>query len=495
MATSPPRLLSPLVGGLATTILLCAAAPLSFDVGPVPITLQSLIVCLAGAAAGAAGVGGVLADDMGLGKTLQTLAVLLDRSSLGPTLVIAPTSVGFNWVREAEKFAPELKPYLYRETDRNDFLSNVGPGDLVVSSYGLILRDIDKLKNIEWGTLVLDEAQAVKNARSKTASAISELKADWKVALTGTPVENHLGELWSLFHAISPGVFGGWEQFRKRFAGPIERDDDQDRRLALRERIRPFVLRRTKSEVLKDLPARTETNLYIDLTAAEREAYNRVRLSAIGEIDQIAKLSDIKDQRFKMLALLTRLRQLACSPKLVQADWSGRSSKLQQLAETLLELRSEGHRTLVFSQFVTHLQLIQQMLIEEGISFQYLDGSTSPKERQQRVDRFQEGQDDVFLISLKAGGTGLNLTAADYVIHTDPWWNPAVEDQATDRAHRIGQIKPVMVYRLISKGTIEEEILKLHDSKRDLVAGILEGSATAAKLSTEDLLQLIRGDS
>ncbi len=439
------------------------------------------------------GVGGVLADDMGLGKTLQTLAVLLDRSSKGPALVIAPTSVGFNWVREAEKFTPDLKAHLYRETDRDDFLANVGPGDLVVSSYGLILRDAEKLAKIEWGTLVLDEAQAVKNARSKTATAIADLKADWKVALTGTPVENHLGELWSLFRSISPGVFGGWEQFRKRFAGPIEKDDDADRRFALRERIQPFVLRRTKAEVLKDLPARTEMNQYIDLTPEEREVYNRVRLSVVGELDEIAKLSDIQDQRFKMLALLTRLRQLACSPKLVHADWPGRSSKLQHLAETLQELRSEGHRTLVFSQFVTHLDLIQQMLTEEGISFQYLDGSTSPKDRQKRVDEFQAGNGDVFLISLKAGGTGLNLTAADYVIHTDPWWNPAVEDQATDRAHRIGQDKPVMVYRLISKGTIEEEILKLHDSKRDLVAGILEGSHSAGKLSTQDLMALIRG--
>lgn len=438
------------------------------------------------------GVGGVLADDMGLGKTLQTLAVLLDRSTLGPALVIAPTSVGFNWVREAEKFTPDLKAHLYRETDRDDFLSNVGPGDLVVCSYGLVLRDSEKLSKIEWGTLVLDEAQAVKNARSKTATAIADLKADWKVALTGTPVENHLGELWSLFRSISPGVFGGWEQFRKRFAAPIEKDNDEDRRMALRERIQPFVLRRTKQEVLKDLPPRTETNLYIDLTPEEREVYNRVRLSAVGELDEIAKLSDIQDQRFKMLALLTRLRQLSCSPKLVHSDWPGRSSKLQQLAETLLELREEGHRVLVFSQFVTHLELIRQMLTEEGISFQYLDGSTTPKDRQKRVDEFQNGNGDVFLISLKAGGTGLNLTAADYVIHTDPWWNPAVEDQATDRAHRIGQDKPVMVYRLIAKGTIEEEILKLHDSKRDLVAGILEGSQAAGKLSTADLMELIR---
>lgn len=439
------------------------------------------------------GVGGVLADDMGLGKTMQTLAVLLDRSDCGPALVIAPTSVGFNWIREVEKFAPALRAQLYRETDRNDFLSHIGPGSLVVCSYGLALRDVSKLAKTQWGTLVLDEAQAVKNARSKTAMAIAEIKADWKVALTGTPVENHLGELWSIFHAVAPGVLGGWEQFRKRFALPIEKDGDDERRQALRQRIQPFVLRRSKQEVLKDLPARTEMNLYVELSREERQAYDRVRLSAVGELDSIAKLDDIQDQRFKMLALLTRLRQLACSPKLVHGDWPSRSSKLELLLETLHELRQEGHRALIFSQFVTHLQLIRQMLVEEGISFEYLDGSTTPVERQKRVDQFQSGSSDVFLISLKAGGTGLNLTAADYVIHTDPWWNPAVEDQATDRAHRIGQDKPVMVYRLVSKGTIEEEILKLHDSKRDLVAGVLAGSHTSAKLSTKDLIELIRG--
>ncbi len=439
------------------------------------------------------GVGGILADDMGLGKTLQTLAVILDRAAQGPTLVIAPTSVGFNWVREAQKFTPGLEVHLYRETERADFLHQVGPNSLVVCSYGLALRDAKALAGIEWSTLVLDEAQAIKNSRSKTAAAIATIPADWKVALTGTPVENHLGELWSLFHVVSPGVLGGWEQFRRRFAAPIEKDNDEDRRLALRDRLRPFLLRRTKGEVLKDLPPRTETNLYVELSPAEREIYNSVRLSALGEIDELAKLADVKDQRFRILALLTRMRQLACSPRLVHETWTERSSKLQQLCDTLHELRDEGHRVLVFSQFVQHLTLIREMLDAEKISYEYLDGSTDPKARQERVDSFQNGTATAFLISLKAGGTGLNLTAADYVIHMDPWWNPAVEDQATDRAHRIGQDKPVMVYRLISQGTIEEEILRLHDSKRDLVAGIMEGAQAAAKLSTEDLVALLRG--
>jgi len=439
------------------------------------------------------GVGGLLADDMGLGKTLQTLAVLLDRSAGGAALVVAPTSVGFNWVREAEKFAPDLKVSLYRETDRGDFLTTVGAGDLVVCSYGLVLRDAEKLAQVKWNTLVLDEAQAIKNARSKTASAIQAIPAEWTVALTGTPVENHLGELWSLFHSISPGVLGGWEQFRKRYAVAIERNNCAEAGQQLRDRIRPFILRRTKKEVLKDLPPRTETNLYVDLSPAERERYNRVRLSAIGEIDEIAQLNDVKDQRFRILALMTRLRQLACSPRMIDQEWKERSSKLELLVTTLQELREEGHKCLVFSQFVKHLDLIREALTEEGISFEYLDGSTPAAERQNRVDQFQSGASDVFLISLKAGGTGLNLTAADYVIHMDPWWNPAVEDQATDRAHRIGQDKPVMVYRLISSNTIEDEILKLHDTKRDLVAGVLDGSQAAGKMSTDDLIRMIRG--
>ncbi len=440
------------------------------------------------------GVSGVLADDMGLGKTVQTLAVLLDRKAEGPALVIAPTSVGFNWRREAEKFAPELRVHLYRDTDRQEFLGQLGPGDLVICSYGLALRDIDKLNQVEWGTMVLDEAQVVKNSRAKTSQAIATIPATWRLALTGTPVENHLGELWSLFHVISPGVFGQWEQFRKRFAAPIEKDQDPERMEALRHRLQPFVLRRTKKEVLQDLPARTESNIHVEMSTQEQAIYERVRREAIGEIDSITKLTDVKDQRFRILALLTRLRQLACHPRLVLSSWEGRSSKLTQLLETVTELRAEGHRVLIFSQFVQHLQLIREMFDEEKITYQYLDGSTSPTARQEQVDQFQNGRATAFLISLKAGGTGLNLTAADYVIHMDPWWNPAVEDQATDRAHRIGQVKPVMVYRMISENTIEEEILKLHESKRDLIAGVLEGAHAAAKLSTADLIELIRKD-
>ncbi len=438
------------------------------------------------------GVGGCLADDMGLGKTIQALAVLIDRQQSGPALVIAPTSVGFNWVRESERFAPDLKPHLYRETDRAEFLPHAGPGDLVICSYGLALRDADALGKVDWGTLILDEAQFVKNSRAKTSQAIRAFKADWKLALTGTPMENHLGELWSIFRNVSPGLFGSWEGFRDSFASPIEKLGDDERRAALSRVIRPFVLRRSKSEVLKELPERTEMNLYVELSNQERRRYDEMRMAALGEIDQIAGLPDTQDQRFRILALLTRLRQLACHVGLVDEAWEGTSAKLDLLVETLQELRDEGHRALVFSQFTSYLALIRQALDAAGITYQYLDGSTPAKARQERVDAFQAGQSDAFLISLKAGGTGLNLTAADYVIHMDPWWNPAVEDQATDRAHRIGQTRPVMVYRIVARGTIEEQILDLHHDKRDLVSSVMDGTQSAGRLATDELIALIR---
>ncbi len=438
------------------------------------------------------GVGACLADDMGLGKTIQTLAVLLDRRDAGPALVIAPTSVGFNWVRETETFAPDLSVHLYRDTDRAGFLKSVGPGDVVICSYGLALRDAEALQSVAWGTLVLDEAQFIKNARSKTAQAIRDLHADWKVALTGTPIENHLAELWSIFRAISPGLFGSWQAFRKKFATPIERNNDDERRQALAETIRPFVLRRTKEEVLEDLPSRTETTLHVELSPEERRRYDEMRLAALGELDELVGLPDTEDHRFRILAILTRLRQLACHVGLVDESWDGPSAKLELLLQTVHELIDEGHRALIFSQFTSFLAKIRETLQEAGVSFQYLDGTTPAKRRQEAVDAFQQGDADLFLISLKAGGTGLNLTAADYVIHMDPWWNPAVEDQATDRAHRIGQTRPVMVYRMVARGTIEERILDLHREKRDLVESIMDGTQSAARLSTQELVELIR---
>ena len=438
------------------------------------------------------GVGGILADDMGLGKTVQTLALLLTRVESGPTLVIAPTSLGFNWQRECERFTPSLTPILFRDIDRMDLKNKVGEGDLVICSYGLALREAELLKEIKWGTLILDEAQNIKNSNSKTAAQIRTFEAEWKIALTGTPMENHLGELWSIFHTVAPGVLGSWEQFRRRFAAPIEKESNSDRRQALSQVIAPFILRRSKRDVLKDLPARTETNLMVDLSAEERLRYDQMRLAAVTELDQIGDDNLSHDQRFKVLQMLTRLRQLSCHIGLVDDKWKGSSAKLDVLMEQLEQLKEQGNRPLIFSQFTTHLALIREALEKAGFSYQYLDGQTTPVQRQERVEAFQRGESDVFLISLKAGGTGLNLTAADYVIHMDPWWNPAVEDQATDRAHRIGQTKPVMVYRIIARGTIEEQILQMHDEKRDLVDGVLSGADAAGKLSTKELADMIR---
>ena len=438
------------------------------------------------------GVGGVLADDMGLGKTVQALGILVDRAADGPALVVAPTSVGDNWVRETEKFAPDLRPHLYRDSDRKKLVREAVAGDLVIVSYQLLQRDAETFASRTWNTLVLDEAQFVKNAQTKTSQAIRSVDADWRLGLSGTPLENHLGELWSLFRTLSPGMLGSWERFRKRFAEPIERHHDSERRGSLARLVRPFILRRTKDKVLRELPARTEITLRAELTGEERRRYEDARLAAVAELSGVSDDRHEGDRRIRTLAWLTRLRQLACHPALVDARWKKSSAKLDLLLSLIEELREEGHRALIFSQFVKHLTVVRKQLDKLEIPFQYLDGSTPSAERQRRVDAFQAGEGDLFLISLKAGGTGLNLTAADYVIHLDPWWNPAVEDQATDRAHRIGQERPVTVYRLVAEGTIEEQIIKMHADKRALVAGVLDGTDRAAKMDTDELIRLIK---
>jgi hypothetical protein len=439
------------------------------------------------------GLGGCLADDMGLGKTVQALGILLHRAADGPALIVAPTSVGTNWVREAQRFAPSLRPKLYREHDRQHLVEQSGPNDLVITSYQLLQRDVERFASRGWTTLVLDEAQFIKNFQTKTAQAVRELDADWRLALTGTPLENHVGELWSLMRVVCPGLLGSWERFRKGFAEPIERDRNPDRLMALSRVIRPFILRRTKKEVLKDLPPRQEVVLFAELSEDERRKYDAARMAALSELTvNTGSQENDQQKRIRVLAWLTRLRQIACHPRLVDAAWDQSSAKLDLLMEIIEELREGEHRALVFSQFVQHLALVREALDKAGIHYQYLDGSTPAAQRQLAVDAFQNGEGELFLISLKAGGTGLNLTAADYVVHLDPWWNPAVEDQATDRAHRIGQQRNVTVYRLVAKDTIEEQILALHGSKRELISGVLEGSDRAARLNTEELVSLIR---
>ena len=317
---------------------------------------------------------------------------------------------------------------------------------------------------------------------------MGRLQADFRVALTGTPVENHLGELWNLFRVISPGLLGTWPQFRERFAAPIERDQSAERRAALGRVLRPFMLRRTKESVLPELPPLTELNRLVSLSAAERELYETARLAAATAITA----AQSPNQRFAVLSCLTRLRRLSCHPRLVHDAWTGAASKLDAFLALVEELRATGHRALVFSQFTDHLGLVREALSARGISIIYLDGSTPLDERARAVESFQRGEGDLFLISLKAGGTGLNLTAADHVIHLDPWWNPAVEDQATDRAHRIGQSRPVTVIRLIAQGTIEEAVLALHAEKRELAEGLLEGTDVVGRLSAAELVDLVR---
>ena len=435
------------------------------------------------------GAGACLADDMGLGKTVQAIAVMLDRAAEGPCLVIAPTSVCPNWEAEIARFAPTLRTHrLPVGGDRAALVAGMGARDVLVCSYGLLG---EALTGRPWQMVVLDEAQAIKNAGTKRAQAVGGLQAGFRLALTGTPVENYLDELWSLFSFVNPGVLGSREGFQKRFARPIERDKDPHARQALRSLIRPFLLRRTKAAVLSELPPRTEQTLNVEMGEAERAFYEALRQRSL---ERIAALDAPEGRRkIQILAEIMRLRRACCNPALIDAAAGVPSAKLAAFMDLVEELIRNRHRALVFSQFVGHLELVRAALDGRGIRYEYLDGSTPSAERERRVAAFQAGGADLFLICLRAGGTGLNLTAADYVVHLDPWWNPAVEDQASDRAHRIGQERPVTIYRLIMQDSIEEQILGLHRDKRDLATDLLEGTETTARLSEAALLDLIRG--
>jgi len=436
--------------------------------------------------------GGVLADDMGLGKTVQALAVLLERSKRGPALVLAPTSVAFNWLDEAKRFAPSLRMTLYADAeDRGGTLERLGPRDVLVISYGLLTRDLERLSTLRFSTLVFDEAQTLKNATTHRFRAARALQADFRFALSGTPLENHLGELWSLFAVVFPELLGSWEAFRERFAAPIEKGIDPTAAPALARVLQPFLLRRTKAQVETQLPPRTDVRVPVVLSSAEWQLYEDARLAALSDLETRKSTLREQERRVEVLAALTRLRLLASHPRLYDPSSTLESSKLQRFMELVRELRAEGHRALVFSQFTSHLSLVREVLDAKGIRYEYLDGQTPQGARAERVRAFQEGTAPLFLISLKAGGFGLNLTAATSVIHLDPWWNPAVEDQASDRAHRIGQERPVTVYRLVARGTLEEQMLALHEHKRALVAGVLEGKDQAGRLTTKELLALL----
>lgn len=434
----------------------------------------------------------ILADDMGLGKTVQALAHILTEKEQGrletPAVVIAPTSLMYNWRREAEKFAPSLKVLVLHGSERAKHFGSLQEYDLVLTTYPLLVRDFEVLQAQPWHLLILDEAQYIKNPRSKMAQQVRKLNATHKLCMTGTPMENHLGELWAQFDFLMPGYLYDQKNFMQLFRKPIEKEGDAARQEALNLRVRPFLLRRGKEEVAAELPPKTEMVRSIDLNDQQREMYESVRLAMQKKVrDAVATLGMDKSHIIVLDALL-KMRQVCCDPRLVkgvgQEGVAPSSAKLGLLREMLVEMIEEGRRILLFSQFTGMLKLIEEELQTLNIEYVTLTGKT--KDRETPVNRFQNGEVPLFLISLKAGGVGLNLTAADTVIHYDPWWNPAAESQATDRAHRIGQNKSVFVYKLITEGTVEEKILELQSRKRELADGMYQKEASQKQLWTPD---------
>ncbi|MDD5350130.1 MAG: SNF2-related protein [Chthoniobacteraceae bacterium] len=417
------------------------------------------------------GLGGILADDMGLGKTLQALAYL--RTQPGPSLVVCPSSLIFNWQREAEKFTPDRKVLVLEGPQRARHFAEIPQADLVVTSYPLLRRDAVRYRGFEFSTVFLDEAQHIKNPDTQNAQAAGMLRARHRFILTGTPVENSVRDIWSLMHFIMPGYLGDRDDFRERYELPLSRGNDPETLARLSKRLRPFLLRRRKQEVATDLPQKLENVAYCELTQAQKEVYAALLQGARAQIDTASGEKNQGKARMLMLTALLRLRQAACDLRLLKGDAVKHASgKVELFHELLEEAVDGGHRVLVFSQFVSMLTLLRRELEAAGMAVCYLDGQT--RDRAAEVDRFQNGDAPVFLISLKAGGTGLNLTAADTVIHFDPWWNPAVEAQATDRAHRIGQKHVVTAYKLIARGTVEEKILHLQRKKREMIEAAIE---------------------
>jgi superfamily II DNA or RNA helicase len=436
---------------------------------------------------------GILADDMGLGKTIQALAhIMVEKESgrmVGPVLVVAPTSLMTNWKSEAARFAPELKVLILQGNERKESFDLIGDHDLILTTYPLLSRDKDILLNHHYHLLILDEAQVIKNPNTMAHRIVQQLRAKHRLCLTGTPMENHLGELWSLFHFLMPGFLGDNKKFTQTFRKPIEKRQDQDRQQALTRRVRPFMLRRTKEEVVSELPAKTEIVQHIELLPTQRDLYESVRLAMHSKIQMEIEERGLKRSQIVILDALLKMRQVCCDPRWLKIDSAKNvkeSAKLQFLIDTLPEMIEENRKILLFSQFTSMLALIEIELKKLNIPYVILTGQT--KDRQTPINDFQSGKVPLFLISLKAGGTGLNLTAADTVIHYDPWWNPAVENQATDRAYRIGQDKPVFVYKLVTVGTVEEKILDMQHYKAALFAGVFDGNASASSpITPEDL--------
>ncbi len=446
------------------------------------------------------GLNGILADDMGLGKTLQALAVIQkakEEDGPAPTLVICPTTVVFNWESEIQKFAPTLTTLKLSGVDRKQLFKEIPNYDVVITSYALVRRDIAKLKDYNFRYVILDESQNIKNAMSQTAQAVKKLQASHKLALSGTPIENKLEELWSVFDFLMPGFLFSMSEFNYRYVNPIMERQDKTVEKRLKLQIYPFILRRMKRDVAKDLPDKVENIAYCELTDEQRDFYLQVLDSTKEELFKSIEQNGLEKSRLSIFSALLRLRQICCHPRLYDKENVKnimKSGKFEKLKSMLEEIIDEGHRILLFSQFVDMLDLIKGWLEREGIPYEYLTGKT--KDRQGAVERFNSTPSiPIFLISLKAGGTGLNLTGADYVIHYDPWWNPAVEDQATDRAYRIGQTKKVFVYRLITKNTVEEKIQKLKTVKRNLVDSVISVDRNIVKsLTMDDIKEIFSVD-
>jgi superfamily II DNA or RNA helicase len=436
--------------------------------------------------------GGVLADDMGLGKTLQAIAHLVREKEsgrmTGPSLVVMPTSLVGNWQRELTKFAPGLKVCVLHGPKREAHRSEVAGADVVITTYPLLVRDIEAFENQAFYLVILDEAQAIKNPRSLAARTVRQLSARHRVCLSGTPVENNLEELWSLFDFLMPGFLGSAEKFRSHFRIPIERSGNQARLEALRDAVSPFILRRMKESVAKDLPPKTEIVRPVELADDQRDLYESIRVAAHGDVRKAIKQKGVTASTIAILDALMKLRQVCCDPKLVSVPSARKvkgSAKYELFMELLTQQLEQGRRVLVFSQFTRMLALMAEGLKERGIAYVELTGAT--QDRQKAVDRFEGREVDVFLISLKAGGTGLNLTSADTVIHYDPWWNGASQAQATDRAYRIGQTRPVFVYNLIVAGSVEERMLRLQQRKSQLASSLLGLASAPTALSECDL--------
>lgn len=440
------------------------------------------------------GLGGILADDMGLGKTLQVIAFVMSEKKAEPSLIIAPSSLLYNWLNEINKFAPGARALIIDGTkkEREDKLADISGYDLVITSYPLLRRDISMYAELTFAYIFIDEAQYIKNSDTMNFKTVKKLKAGSRFALTGTPIENRLTDLWSVFDFVMSGYLDSRKKFSESFEKPIMKNDDVDAMRRLRYKTAPFILRRMKKEVLSELPEKIENTIYTDFEPEQKKLYQAYMLAAKREITQMKSVSE---NSMRILALIMRLRQICCHPGQLDEKYTGGSGKLNLLRALTVSAVGSGHRILIFSQFTKMLGIIRNMLEEESISCFYLDGKTSPSERAELAERFNSGESEVFLVSLRAGGTGLNLTGADMVIHYDPWWNPAVTEQATDRAYRIGQKKAVQVIRLAVRDSIEEKILKLQEKKQQLANELITtGGTLLSGLTKSEILDLLASE-